>query len=364
MRKLLLLATGLLLCGLAQAMSVTFINPGKHDEIYWLTASRAMQAAADDLSVQLEVLYTERNHPRALELARDIIARPKGKRPDYVIFSNDYATAPEMLRLFDAAGIRTFLAFSGRGDDKGPEPIGKPRSHYKQWLGSLEPHAEDAGYQTARALIQQGRKAGLPRVGGKLQLIAIGGDRSTPTSIRRDAGMRRAVAEAGDVTLVQQVYAAWNRDRSAEQSDWLYQRYPQARLVWAGNDLMAFGAMDSWRKKGGIPGKDALFSGINTSAEAMHSLLDGHLSALSGGHFIAGAWSLLMLYDYDRGVDFVNEGLELDRSMFTLFDAAAAERFLRDYGELDFSRVDFRRYSKALNPRLKRYDFSFRQLLK
>lgn len=163
---------------------------------------------------------------------------------------------------------------------------------------------------------------------------------------------------------MQQVYAAWNRERSAEQSDWLYQRYPQARLVWAGNDLMAFGAMDSWRKKGGVPGKDALFSGINTSAEAMHSLRDGHLSALSGGHFIAGAWALVMLYDYQHGIDFASEGLELDRSMFTLFDAAAAERFLRYYGELDFARVDFRRYSKALNPKLKRYDFSFRQLLK
>ncbi|MFC3532371.1 ABC transporter substrate-binding protein [Vogesella facilis] len=364
MRHLLLLVCSLLLCGLAQAMSVTFINPGKHDEVYWLTASRAMQAAADDLGIQLEVLYAERNHPRALEFARQIIARPKPQRPDYVLFSNDYATAPEMLKLFDGAGIRTFLAFSGRGDDKGAEPLGPPRGQYKLWLGSLEPHAEDAGYQSAQALIRQGRRAGLPRVNGKLQLIAIGGDRSTPTSILRDSGLRRAVAEAGDVELVQQVYAAWNRERGAEQSEWLYQRYPQARMVWAGNDLMAFGAMDSWRKRGGQPGKDALFSGINTSAEAMQALRDGNLAALSGGHFIAGAWALVMLYDYQRGVDFAAEGLELDRPMFTLFNAARAERFMRYYGALDFSRVDFRRYSKALNPRLKRYDFGFQQLLK
>ncbi|SCK22500.1 ABC transporter substrate-binding protein [Vogesella sp. LIG4] len=364
MRKFVLLVCALLLCGLAQAMSVTFINPGKHDEIYWLTASRAMQAAADDLGVQLEVLYAERIHPHAVEFAREIAARPKARRPDYVILSNDYGTAPEILKLLDGAGIRTFLAFSGRGDDKGPEPMGAPRTQFHLWLGSLEPHAEDAGYQSARALIQKGRKAGLPRVAGKLQLIAIGGDRSTPTSMLRDAGMRRAVAEAGDVELVQEVYAAWTRERSAEQSEWLYKRYPQARLVWAGNDLMAFGAMDTWRKQGGTPGKDALFSGINTSAEAMQALRDGSLTALSGGHFIAGAWSLVMLYDYDRGIDFAPDGLEQDRSMFTLFDATSAERFMRDYGNLDFSHVDFRRYSKALNPRLKHYDFSFKQLLK
>ncbi|WP_174874606.1 ABC transporter substrate-binding protein [Vogesella oryzae] len=345
-------------------MSVTFINPGKHDEIYWLTATRAMQAAADDLGVQLEVLYAERVHPRAVEFAREIVARPRDKRPDYVILSNDYGTGPEILRLLDSAGIRTFLAFSGRGDDKGPEPMGAPRTQFHLWLGSLEPRAEDAGYQSAKALIQRARKAKLPRVGGKLQLIAIGGDRSTPASIARDEGMRKAVAEAGDVELVQEVYAAWNRARGAEQSDWLYLRYPQARMVWAGNDLMTFGAMDSWRKRGGQPGKDAFFSGINTSTEAMQALRDGSLAALSGGHFIAGAWALVMLYDYNRGIDFATEGLELDRTMFTLFDAASAERYLRYYGDMDFSRVDFRHYSKAFNPRLKRYDFGFQQLLK
>jgi hypothetical protein len=33
------------------------------------------------------------------------------------------------------------------------------------------------------------------------------------------------------------------------------------------------------------------------------------------------------------------------------------------YGE-DFARIDFRRYSKVLNPGLKRYDFDFGQLLR
>src|SRR4029077_13279278 len=36
-----------------------------------------------------------------------------------------------------------------------------------------------------------------------------------------------------------------------------------------GNDLMAFGAMTAWEKRGGKPGADAWFSGINTSTEAL-----------------------------------------------------------------------------------------------
>lgn len=356
----------LLLCCLslpAMALSVTFINPGKHDEVYWLTATRAMEAAASDLGIRLQVLYAEREHPRVLALARQIIAQPAAQRPDYVVFSNDYGTAPELLRLFEAAGIHSFMAFSGRDDQPGQPAIGLPRMHFRHWLGSLEPRAEDAGYLTARALIERGRRAGLPRINGKLPLLAIGGDRSTPSSLLRSEGMRRAVTEAGDVVLLQEVHAGWNRQRAQEQGDWLFRRYPQARLLWAGNDLMAFGAMDAWRQRGGQPGKDAFFSGINTSAQALAALRDDSLSVLAGGHFIAGAWSLVMLYDYHHGRDFGDEGLELVRPMFTLFNDRSAAQFMQRYGKLDFSRVDFRRYSKQHNPGLRRYNFDFRQLL-
>ena len=48
--------------------------------------------------------------------------------------------------------------------------------------------------------------------------------------------------------------------------------------------------------------------------------------------------------------------------MFSLFDAPLAERYLA-FGE-DFTRLDFRRHSKVLNTRLKKYDFGFGQLLR
>ncbi|WP_339936248.1 substrate-binding domain-containing protein, partial [Undibacterium luofuense] len=197
----------------------------------------------------------------------------------------------------------------------------------------------------------------------KLHMIAIAGDRSTTTSLKRNQGMLRAVSEQSDVVLEQQVYGEWNRAKAREQSDWLYQRYPQVRVVWAGNDLMAFGAMESWAERGGKPGSDAVFSGINTSEEAMTKLRTGSLAALAGGHFIAGAYALVMLYDYHNGHDFADEGLELERSMFILFSADDAKRFQSQYGDLDFHKVDFRRFSKVLNPAVRQYQFSFRQIL-
>ncbi|HLX24527.1 MAG TPA: ABC transporter substrate-binding protein, partial [Usitatibacter sp.] len=250
--RIFLLAMGLAACAQAWAQSVLFISPGKSDEVYWATAASAMQSAAHDLGMHLEVIYAERDHVRPIEIAREIAARPR--RPDFVIATNDYATGPEILKILDAAGVRTFLAFSTiPAGDRGV--TGGPREKYKGWLGSLEPHAEDAGYLTAKALIAQARKANARAKDGKIHFIAIAGDRTTTSSVRRNEGMMRAVAEAGDAVVDQTVYADWQRDKAAEQGEWLFARYPEARAVWAGNDLMAFGAIQSYEIRGGVPGQ-------------------------------------------------------------------------------------------------------------
>lgn len=348
--------------GPVHAQSVAFINPGKSDELYWVTAAQAMAAAAGSLGLVLEVQYAQRDPLQVLALARALVARPKAQRPDYVVFSNDSASAAALLRLFDGSGIRCFMAFSGFTAAE-VQQWGKPRQQFKQWIGSLEPRAEDAGYLTAQALIRAGRAAHAHAADGKLHLLAIGGDRSTASSVRRNQGLYRAVAEADDVVLDQMVYAGWSREKATEQSGWLFDRYPAARLLWAGSDLIALGAMQTLEQRSGQPGKSMWFSGINTSPEAMEALKSGRLAALAGGHFMAGAWALVMLFDYHHGRDFADEGLQLERPMFVLFTPAMAEKFEARFGQR-YDSVDFRRYSKVLNPATNSYSFEFAPLLR
>ena len=70
-----------------------------------------------------------------------------------------------------------------------------------------------------------------------------------------------------------------------------------------------------------------------------------------------------MLHDHHRGVDFKTEGLELQRPMFMLFDGRQARQFQQRFGEGQSLKLDFRVYSKALNPGLKRYPFQLEGLL-
>jgi hypothetical protein len=107
---------------------------------------------------------------------------------------------------------------------------------------------------------------------------------------------------------------------------------------------------------------DAWFSGINTSTEALEAIKSGRLTSLAGGHFITGAWSLVMIYDYHHGRDFADEGLELERPMFAQFTPPLADRYMQRFSG-GFDSIDFSRYSKVKNPQLKRYNFGFAQLL-
>ena len=346
----------------AAAQSVVFINPGKADETYWVSAADAMHRAAHSLGMQLRVIYAERDRLEPIAIARRLAQLPPAQRPQYVIFTNDYSVAPGVLRALEGSGIQAFLTYSGIQPEL-RDQVGVPRGRYPFWLGSLEPRAQDAGYLTARALIAAARKQPqLKAADGKFHMLAIAGDRSTPSSVARNQGMHRAVQEAPDALLLQEVYGEWRRDKARVQAQELFQRYPEARLVWSGNDEMALGAMQAWQVRGGKPGKDALFSGVNTSAQAFEALRQQELTALAGGHFLAGAWALVLLFDYHRGVDFRAEGLELVYPMFKLFSAHSSLRFEKSFGTGQRP-LDFKPFSKYHHPALRHYDFDLEKLL-
>ncbi|MFM8768761.1 MAG: sugar ABC transporter substrate-binding protein, partial [Rubrivivax sp.] len=99
--------------------------------------------------------------------------------------------------------------------------------------------------------------------------------------------------------------------------------------------------------------------------EALESVKSGRLAALAGGHFVLGAFALAMIHDHHKGIDFAkSEGVAFEASMFVLFSPKDADLFMASYGLDRFDAIDFRRFSKAHNRQLKRYDFNFRQLLR
>lgn len=280
-----------------------------------------MAAAARDLDIQLEVIYAERDHVQMLKLANTIAQRPH--KPDYLIIVNEKLATGEMLRVADQAGIKTFLLLNKFEAEQARE-FGKPREKYRHWLGSLPPNNREAGLLTASALIERALKNGKSSRDGKLRLLAIAGDRAAPASIQRLEGLHQATEKRNDVVVEQLVYGNWERELAREQSAILLKRHPDITAIWAANDQMAFGA----------------------------------------GHFTAGGWALVMLYDYHHGIDFASESSELNSPLFALIDKPAARMLVSRYGDETYSKIDFRQFSKKHAPQLRQYEFGLAPLLR
>lgn len=335
----------------AQAASVVFLNPGYSNETFWVSYSNFMQAAAEDLGMQLRIEYSERQPELALLQARQVL---EGKqRPDYLVLVNEQYVAPEIIRLSRGSGVKLFLVNNGLTRDQAAL-IDEHPDKYPPLLGTLVGNDEQAGYQMLKELIALRVSQNSQR---PVELLAFSGLKTTPAAQLREQGMRRALAEHPQVRLRQVVYGGWGQQRAYGQAQQLLKRYPKIELVWSANDEMAFGAMQAFLEAGRTPGKDVLFSAVNSSTQALQARIDGRLSVLMGGHFSLGGWAMVMLHDDALNLPIDRDGLRDHQvPVLQLIDPLRARRWLNAQGQADYG-LDFNRFSAQGRPREYRYPF-------
>jgi ABC-type sugar transport system substrate-binding protein len=338
----------------ARAESVLFLNPGSTQEAFWVSYSQFMQAAAQDLGIDLQILYSQRQPELTLAQARLALQGPN--RPEYLIFVNEQYVAPQILRLAQNSGVKLFMVNAALTADQ-QAMVGERDDR----IGSLVPNDEEGGYLMMKELIRLH-----PSTPGTepIEVLAFSGLKVTPSAQLRERGMQRALAEHPQIRLRQLVYSGWTQERAYEQAKQLFARYPKVSLVWSANDEMAFGAMCAYAEIGKVPGKDALFSAVNTSPAALQALVDGRLSALVGGHFTLGGWALVELHDVEQGVELDRYGGR-DRQipLLQLIDKRHARQMLA-MGKSPNYGVNFRKLSAKGQPASYRYPFTLQTLMR
>lgn len=347
------LGLGLLLCyalALAQprAPTVVFLNPGYSSERFWTDYSRYMQDAAGDLGIELKVLYGERDPARMLGNARQVL---DGEHPDYLIFTNEQFQGPVVLRLFENSKVKLFALHSTLTEEQ-QALIGGSRERHGNWLGSLVPNDEEAGYLMGRDLIALAK-------GQSTELLAFSGVKQTPSSILRLAGLQRALNEAPHIKLVQAVHGEWQEQRAYEQAIGLLPRYPQVSLVWSANDEMAFGVMRAAAELG----RELHYAALNNSDRVLQTRIDGRIEVLASGHFLLGACALVMLNDHAQGLDFVEHGgKDQVARLLRMVNKTQSKTLLKRLSRPDID-MDFRQFSLLKHPQQRRYDCSIASLL-
>ncbi len=332
-------------------MRVCFVSPGSENGVFYGNLARWMRAAADDLEIQLEVLHCRRDPRRVAERGEALFNRRV--LPEYLVLTNYGHLAVRLLPRAVAAGMKVFLINEGllTADQA---KLGKPRGKLPLWLGQLLPDDFQAGHALADRLIEEARRRGLADGGGTIHLCAITGDFSS-SSVARVSGLRAAVREHDDVVLEGVHPASWNEARAEAAMATQLVTYPRTAVAWVASDLMATGAIRAIRAAGQLPGEELLVGGVDWAPFVPARIAAGELTASAGGHFMGGAWAMVMLYDHHHGYDF-DAGAA--KAKFVVLTRENLSRYEPLFDDARRSQVEFSRFSKAVRAGARSYDFT------
>lgn len=336
--------------------SVLFVNPGFADRSLWTAVADTMRAAADDLGFTVTVVGADRDRPLMLQRGREALA---AGRYDFAILVNDRQRAVDLLLEADRREIPTLMLLNGLTRQQRIE-VGAPRTRLRHWLGSLTPDNATAGFEMASALAAAADRRGLAK-DGRVDLLTLAGDFRTPASIDRLAGLDRALERFASLSERRRLTVNWSEDEAYRRTA-LWLRSNRAEAIWAANDAMALGAMRALAAAGRTPGKDVLVAGLNWSPAGLAAVADGRMVLTHGGHFLGGAWAIVLLYDLVNGYDFRDFDLALRFPMHPA-DQETARRLLRRFGDGDWSRIDFRDFTRTAHPTRGSYSFTLEALL-
>jgi ABC-type sugar transport system substrate-binding protein len=312
-----------------------------------------MAAAAEDLDIELDVIHTNRDRIAMVDAARNLAQ--SDNLPDYVVIVNELQQAPLMLEALEATGVPVFILLN-RMTPEQREAYASSGRDLSQLIASIVPDNEIAGYEMAISLIDEARRLGLDNDG--ITFMALLGDAATPAALAREAGMRRALAENQDVELVRSFPVMWNADTAYERTASALRRF-DLDAIWAANDQIALGALRAAVEASETAGESIVFAGLNWSIDGLSAVRDGAFTMTHGGHFFAGAWSMVMLRDLANGDLLPGSHVQFPMSAI---DPVTVGRFQTLIGKRAWSTIDYRAFTLGHGAK-QSYDFTSRAIL-
>lgn len=341
---------------------VVFINPGFADHGFWDGVTDTMSAAADQLGFELEVYYSDRQWIKMVRNAEAVINGPD--KPDFLILVNEYQEGARLLAMADKASIPTLMLLNSLT----PEQIstyGAPGESLKNWIASLTPDNEVAGYEMARSLVigtDASQGSDLPPIA----LLTLAGDNNTPASQMRLEGLDRALNDFPQLKEQRRISVNWSGEDAYKRTRLWLASGNKLEAVWAANDAMALGAIKAIREAGLKPGDDVKVAGLNWSQDAIRHVMKGEMTLTHGGHFLAGAWAMVMLYDITQGVG-INAGASTEsvevHFPMTAIDQGNAADYLKYFGRQQWSSIPFKSFSLTHSKNSTGYQFTLDKLI-
>ena len=348
--------------GYAEPLRVSMLSPEPPQSLFWGQTMEFAKAVAEDLNnVDLDIVYP----PVTSDSSSYIIKRLGMKilnsqvKPDYLL-TGYWGSAVD---LFESAGKQHDIRIFMFNTDLTPEErsvIGKPRGKYPNWIGHMYPDDEQGGYELADILIGA---AATQLNNTNPTIVALSGNTQSQVSMERLKGLQRRIDRDNDLSLKEVVSTTWTRESAIKATGEILDKHPETTIIWTVSNEIALGCLQVLEERGKHPGKDILVGSFDWSGEGLKAIKDGRMVASMGGHFMEAGWALIEIYDYQNGHDFKDDTGLVHITKMQPITKNNVDRFQQRLGDRDWRKIDFRKFSKTLNPALKKYDFTLDALL-
>ena len=318
-----------------------------NDTPFWMRVLSMTEQAAEDLDVEL-IVYSFNLSP---EKMRQMTREALDSDIDGLIFQAWGDAEKEVLALAEERKVPSILI-----NNRMPDSTLKPRKQFKYWLGSIT--ADD--YSIGERLISGlSRFTHIHRTVDSHNVLAIAGEPGDPSSTRRLAGLQAYADRHPEIQQIRVEYAYWSEAEAGEIFEKAWMDNPDITEVWCVSDLIAKGVADKIAEMG-IADPPAV-GGVDWDTPTADYLESGQIVVSIGGHFMDGAWAVVMLHDYLNGVDFDSQRIEFDSLMITATPDDLT-RYL-PFFQLQPDGIHFDGRSLIRNPRLISHDFTLSEIL-
>lgn len=265
------------------------------DAQFWQRYKAFMETVGAAIGVEVVTINANNSADALNKGIEDLVARGV----DGLIFVPYFGAGPFGIATADAAGIPSMCV------DTTPDDI-KPGGEYPNYVGFVGPDDETAGYAMADAL----SKTLAPGPDGRKTIVAIEGTPGTSVAINRFKGLERYIAEGGDLTLLGSAVGNFVASDSQKAMDDLLQAHPDVMGVWTANGGTATGALASLKNAGRTPGDDVKVVTMDLNPDNVELVAAGELEFDTGGHWLQGGFSLLIMFDWINGIQLPDDKRE------------------------------------------------------
>lgn len=259
---------------------------------FWNLVGTFAEAAGASLDAEVDIFNLDLNRVRFRELIDQAVS-DESAGYDALVFPNFLKTASGALKTCELNRIVCVL-YNGDLEDNERRALGKPGENLQYWAGHLVPGDAAASEQMTHILAKAAREQ-TPQ--GSLEMFGVNGYRFDQPAVDRAAGLNRALAADPGLKMQQVVYTDWSEEDAYLRTQKLLERYPRTRIIWSGNYRSATGVLKALEDAEWVPGRDVKVNSFGFGGSAMDELAEGRIEVTAGGHFMEGAWSVVVAYD-------------------------------------------------------------------